>query len=90
MGYNFVLILIGCILGCLNAVGIYLTIKLLLKYKNSSFVILSFSIRMIIISIIFYIFLDNNWKNALYMIIGLTISKIIFITYNKLSMKKHN
>lgn len=75
----FFLILVGFVVGFLNAIGIRWTIKKLVETKNSAIVVLSFFLRMIAIFVIFYAFLDNSWKNAIYMLIGLTISKIIFI-----------
>ena len=73
------LVLIGFIVGILNSLGIKWTIKKVVQYKNSTIIFLSFFIRMTLIFTVFYIFLDSNWRNAIFMLLGLTISKIIFI-----------
>ena len=77
--HTLLLIFIGFMVGVLNSIGIRWTIKKLVENKNSAIVVLSFFVRMTLICLIFYIFLDRNWKNAVFMLLGLTISKIIFI-----------
>lgn len=84
-----VLIGIGILIGILNSLGLKWTIKKIVEYKNSGIAAFSFFIRMAIICILFYYFMNNSWKNAVFMLLGLTISKIFFIMLErKKSIKK--
>lgn len=82
------MILIGFIVGVLNSLAIMWTAKQIVKLKNTFLIVPSLFFRLMLIAIIFYCFLDNNWKNAAYMLIGLTISKVLFIIIEKKRVKK--
>lgn len=82
--YTIFLIFIGFAIGFLNSLAIMWTAKQIVKNKNTFIVVPSLFFRLALICLMFYIFLDKNWKNALYMLIGLTISKISFIIFEKM------
>ena len=85
----YILFFIGIFLGIFNSLAIKITIRFYLKTKKIQLIFFSFFLRMIVICAVFYIFLNQNWRNAVIMLIGLTISKIFYIIYNKLvSIKK--
>lgn len=86
--YTIFLITLGFIIGTLNSIAILWTAKQIVKHKNTFIVIPSLFFRLGLICLMFYIFLDNNWKNALYMLLGLTISKISFIIFEKMRGKQ--
>ncbi len=81
----YLLLLIGIFLGIFNSLALKLTINIYLNTKNTFIIFLSFFLRMFFVCIIFYIFLDKNWMNAVLMLIGLTISKLSFIIYNRMN-----
>ncbi len=77
------LVFIGIMLGIFNSIALKYTIKIFLNLKSLSIIFISFFIRIFIVCLVFYIFLNNSWKNAALMLLGLTISKIFFIIYEK-------
>ena len=84
-----ILIFIGILIGTLNSLALKWTIKKIIEHKNTGIAVFSFFIRMSIICAVFYYFMNNNWKNAVFMLFGLTISKIFFIILErKKSIKK--
>lgn len=83
------LIIIGLMLGILNGFALKFTVNLILKYKSPAIAVLSLLIRMSILVAVLYCFLDAKWQNALYMLIGLTIAKMFFIIYEKITIKKY-
>ena len=86
---GFLLIFIGMLLGFLNSIALQFTIKIFLKIKSIAVIIFSLFLRLFLVCIVFYVFLNKNWKNAVLMLLGLTISKVFFIIYNRLnSIKK--
>lgn len=78
-----ILVFLGALIGMFNSLAIKWTIKKVLKYKNPGIAVLSFFIRMVIICLLFYFFMNSNWKNAVFILFGLTISKIFFIILEK-------
>jgi hypothetical protein len=83
------LILIGMLLGILNSIALNWTLKKFVRTKQISVIVISHVIRIFFITFIFYIFLDGNWKNPLFMLFGLTISKLFFIILTKLKINKN-
>ncbi|MDR2527217.1 MAG: ATP synthase subunit I [Rickettsiales bacterium] len=75
----YLLVLIGFIIGVINNFLIKKTIRKLLEYKKVFVVVLSFILRFLLIGIIFYIFLNNNYWNAILMVIGFTLANFLFI-----------
>lgn len=78
-----ILVFIGILIGILNSLALKWTIKKIVEYKNAGIAVFSFFIRITIICVLFYYFMKNNWKNAIFMLLGLTISKIFFIILEK-------
>jgi hypothetical protein len=75
------LIIIGVILGFANSYLIERSIKTLIQKKKKHLFIFGFLFRITFICLVFYIFLDKNFLNAIYMILGFTIVKIGYIVY---------
>jgi CDP-diglyceride synthetase len=82
------LIFVGILLEIVNSLMLKLTIKEFTKNKKTFLILISFFTRMLMIAIVFYIFLDKKWENAILMLLGLTISKIFFIILTKLNLRK--
>ncbi len=81
--YNIFLLLVGFILGFLNSVALKWTIKKMLSKKNPLISVGSLMLRLTIISIVFFIFLDGKWQNALYILLGFSSAKFIFVFIEK-------
>lgn len=72
----FFLVAIGFVVGILNLLTLKFTIKKMLEFRNHAVVIPSLLIRTVFVCSVFLLFLDRNWKNAIFMLLGLTVSKI--------------
>jgi hypothetical protein len=85
MYYYVFLTLIGFIVGIVNYWLLKITIKIMLEKKKLYIMFVSFFLRTLGILTIFYIFLDENWKNILCLLAGFILSKIlsIYLTKNK-------
>lgn len=82
------LFLVGILLGIFNSLAIKWTIEKFVKYKQTSLIVISLFFRMLIICSVFLIFMGGKWKNAVIMLLGLTISKIFFILRERKDVKK--
>lgn len=89
MQNNFIfLLLIGFIMGLFNFLGLKITLKKFVETKKISIIMLSFFARIVIICIVFYLFLNKSWINAVYMVVGFIIAKYSIILFNKLKGAK--
>ena len=89
MQNNFIfLLLIGFIMGLFNFLGLKITLKKFVETKKISIIMLSFFARIITICIVFYLFLNRNWINAICMIIGFITAKYSIILFDKLKGAK--
>lgn len=89
MQNNFIfLLLIGFIMGLFNFLGLKITLKKFVETKKISIIMLSFFARIAIICIVFYLFLNKSWINAVYMVVGFIIAKYSIILFNKLKGAK--
>ncbi|MDD2839531.1 MAG: ATP synthase subunit I [Rickettsiales bacterium] len=82
------LFFIGFLMGVFNFFGLKWTINRAIKMKNIALIIQSLIIRMAIVCIVFFIFLDKNWKNAAIMIIGFISVKYLVILSDKIKIRK--
>lgn len=78
-----ILVSIGILIEILNSLALKWTVKKIVEYKNAGIAVFSFFTRMAVICTLFYYFMDGSWKNAVFMLLGLTISKIFFIILEK-------
>jgi len=85
MIYYIFLTLIGFLTGVANYWVLKKTIDKMIKDKKLYIMFVSFFIRTFLVLTIFYIFLDENWKNMLCLLAGFILSKIlsIYLTKNK-------
>ena len=85
MQNNFIfLLLIGFIMGIFNFLGLKITLKKFIATKKISIIMLSFFVRIITICIVFYLFLNRSWINAVCMVAGFIIAKYSIILFDKL------
>ena len=85
MQNNFIfLLLIGFVMGLFNFIGLKITLKKFIATKKISIIMVSFFARIIIICIVFYLFLNKNWINAVCMVAGFIIAKYSIILFDKL------
>lgn len=75
-------ILIGIITDSLNNIGIKFTTSKFLKTKNQSIILLSLTLRLILFALVFYFTTKGSFKKAVLFVVGITISKILFIIKN--------
>lgn len=84
MIFKFIIyILIGVFLGFLNIFGVKYTVAKMINSKNQFIPIVSFFTRMLIFVILFYMLMDGDWKKAVSMLIGITLTKIFIVFYKK-------
>lgn len=89
MQNNFIfLLLIGFVMGLFNFLGLKITLKKFVETKKISIIMLSFFARIIIICIVFYLFLNKSWINAVYMVVGFIMAKYSIILFDKLKGAK--
>lgn len=89
MQNNFIfLLLIGFMMGIFNFVGLKITLKKFVETKKISIIMLSFFTRITLICIVFYLFLNKSWTNAVFMIIGFIIAKYSIILFDKVKGAK--
>lgn len=89
MQNNFIfLLLIGFVMGLFNFIGLKITLKKFVATKKISIIMLSFFARIITICIVFYLFLNRSWINAVSMIIGFIVAKYSIILFDKLKGAK--
>ena len=85
MQNNFIfLFLIGFAMGIFNFLGLKITLKKFIETKKISIIMLSFFARIITICIVFYLFLNRNWINAVCMAVGFIVAKYSIILFDKL------
>lgn len=82
------LFFIGFITGVFNFFGLKWTINRAIKMKNITFVIKSLIFRMAVVCLVFYIFLNKNWKNAVIMVLGFISVKYLVILSDKVRIIK--
>ena len=89
MQNNFIfLLLIGFVMGLFNFIGLKITLKKFIATKKISIIMVSFFARIITICIVFYLFLNRSWINAVSMIIGFIVAKYSIILFDKLKGAK--
>lgn len=89
MQNNFIfLLLIGFVMGLFNFIGLKITLKKFIATKKISIVMLSFFARIITICIVFYLFLNKSWINAVCMVVGFIMAKYSIILFDKLKGAK--
>jgi F1F0 ATPase subunit 2 len=89
VGNLILLLFIGFLLGIFNFFGLRWTINRVITTKNTSIVVVSFILRMIIVCLVFFIFLNNNWRNAITMVIGFISIKYLIILFDKIRTRKN-
>ena len=82
------LLLIGFTMGLFNFLGLKITLKKFVETKKISIIMLSFFTRITLICIVFYLFLNKSWTNAVFMIIGFIIAKYSIILFDKVKGAK--
>ncbi|MDR0423485.1 MAG: hypothetical protein LBH46_02735 [Rickettsiales bacterium] len=77
------LLLVGLLLGIVNTLVLKLTIKKMTSMKKYYLFFVSFFCRMFFIGTVFYIFLDKSYLNAIFMLLGFSVAKFIFLLKEK-------
>ena len=75
-------------MGLFNFIGLKITLKKFIATKKISIIMLSFFARIITICIVFYLFLNRSWINAVSMMIGFIVAKYSIILFDKLKGAK--